>query len=118
MNDTHTSSETLASLEAQLVSLYAEREEQGNVQEMRAMVASLEAQLCDLYANREAASASDSEAIRSLEAQVIGLTDEKMQLERKLVEMENDVRRLKAKARVMGAALFEAALFNAAPVGL
>lgn len=118
MNDLQHAVEAISSLEAQLVSLYAEKEQTDGIEEMRAAIASLEAQLCDLYASQEGGDGADQEAIRNLEAQVIGLTDEKMALEQKAAEMELEVQKLKAKARVMGAALFEAALFTSAPASL
>lgn len=113
--NTESMRETLASLEAQLIALYDEKGKMGTSHEMQEMIASLEEQLKSLYAEKEFPSIGDSfseEAIKSLEEQVICLTNEKMDLESKLNTMCDELNSMHIRTRSLGAAMFEAAVFG------
>ncbi len=104
--------ETVSNLEEQLVSLYDQLNGQ-SIDALHTTIESLEEQLISLYQERqEESGVVFSETVENLEAQVIALTDEKMELERNEGHYLREISSLKNRAREVGAALFEAAIFN------
>ena len=106
MNETQNFQDMISSLESQLIDMYAEKELHGDASGLRASLESLESQLCDLYENDQ------SLVISRLEAQVESLNKSKHELESRLELFTSEIQKIKLKSREMGAALFEAALFN------
>lgn len=105
----------LKSLESQLVSLYAEKQEVGDTSALHDSLKNLEAQLCDMYEERSHWTMSPSHAqagLESLEAQVICLTDEKMEHQRTIERYQHEIHELRLKAKALGAAVFEASMFG------
>jgi chromosome segregation ATPase len=111
--------DALASMETQLIALYEEKTNGSgteNNQGLIEMISSLEEQLKSLYAEKEnPLSGVDhyaQESIKSLEEQVICLTNEKMDLESKITEFEKELESMHTRTRNIGAAVFEAAVFS------
>ena len=105
----------LRSLESQLVSLYAEKQEVGDPSTLQESLKNLETQLCDLYEERSHWTISPSHAqtgIDNLEAQVIALTDEKMEHQKTIERYQQEIQELRLKAKALGAAVFEASMFG------
>lgn len=110
--------EAVSSLEEQLRDLYMVQEKFGNAEDLHTAVRSLEEQLQTFYQDVEHGGGTNSEAgmlmetVASLERQIISLIDEKTEMEEKVVESFERFRALKEKSRSLGAAVFEAALFD------
>ena len=105
----------LRSLESQLVSLYSEKQETGDPIVLQEALRNLELQLCDMYEERSHWLMSPSHAqagLESLEAQVISLTDEKMEHQKKIEHYQHEIQELRLKAKALGAAVFEASMFG------
>ncbi len=105
----------LKSLESQLVSLYAEKQEHGDPSALHESIRNLEAQLCDMYEERShwiMSPASAQAGLESLEAQVISLTDEKMEHQKTIERYQQEIQELRLKAKALGAAVFEASMFG------
>jgi chromosome segregation ATPase len=111
--------DALASMETQLIALYEEKNNASGAENNQAsieMIASLEEQLKSLYAEKEnprhGVDHYALESIKSLEEQVISLTDEKMDLESRIIEFEKEIESMHTRTRNIGAAVFEAAVFS------
>ncbi len=111
--------EAITSMESQLVALYEERQLQvsdgGEVAALQETIKNLEDQLVSLYSERDSNSlnrSEENEMIASLEDQVKALTDEKMELEAQIDRAVHERREIQARARDLGSALFEAAVFG------
>lgn len=104
-------------LEAQLVSLYEEKQQMGDLSQVRDMVKNLEGQLISLYEER-ASNPHDLEGLKatvhSLEEQLISLYEEKAEYTDRLRQVDLKVQEMKMKSKAIGAALLEAALFGEA----
>lgn len=111
--------DALASMESQLIALYEEKNNGSVIENNQAlveMITSLEEQLKSLYAEKENplnnVDQYAQECIKSLEEQVISLTNEKMDLESKILEFETEIESMHSRTRNIGAAVFEAAVFS------
>jgi phage shock protein A len=112
--------EMVTNLEAQLVSLYAEKQSASvadGSSSLQTAVASLEEQLRYFYSITERlpmgmSLESSVDAVTSLEEQAVALTKEKMELEVRLAGIDAKLATMKANARAIGAVLVEVALFG------
>lgn len=108
--------EMAASMEAQLVALYEERQAMGAAGDLKATIRSLEEQLIALYQERqEMGAAADLEGMKAmvanLEECVVALIDDKQELEREVEDFKARLETMKKKGKALGAAIFEATLF-------
>jgi hypothetical protein len=106
--------EMVASMEAQLATLYEERARLGNLEDMRMMARNLEEQLVSMYQERQSSPGNPEELLQmvaNLEECVVALTDDKMELEHRLEEIRHRLDTMKKKGKALGAAIFEATLF-------
>ena len=106
---------TIANLEVQLTDLYQDRENVPQNDALQKSLVSLESQLIDLYAERADMPVSPNqvkEALHSMEEQIISLVDEKIELQRNVENLQNQIERLKSRSKHLGAAIMEAALFE------
>lgn len=114
--------EGLQNMEQQLVALYEEKSangghhQSGDHQALHETIESLEAQLDSLYSEKENTPENESrgeahEMVKNLEEQIIALVTEKMELESQIMHNQHQMHDMKDRAREMGAALVEAALF-------
>lgn len=108
---------SVESLTNQLQTFYSKQEEFGSLEELATALKGLEEQLATFYHDVEHASydsASDElkATIHNLEKQVISLIDEKNEIEQLVEEYTSKMHKIKFKSRELGAALFEAALFE------
>lgn len=112
--DLHNSVESLTH---QLQDFYQKQEEFGSIEQLATSLKGLEEQLATFYHQVENAG-YDSEAdelkatITNLERQVISLIDEKHEIESMINDYNSKMKKIKFKSRELGAALFEAALFE------
>ena len=114
-SDLHAS---LQSLEEQLKDFYALQEQCGSFDELWTSVKGLEEQLATFYHDVEHHGGENSEvselkeSVGSLERQIISLIDEKQEMEEKVRDAFDRFKTIKEKSRDLGAAVFEAALFD------
>lgn len=109
---------SLKSLEEQLMDFYALQEKYGSFDDIHTSLKGLEEQLASFYHDVEHHDGQNSEvadlkeAVGSLERQIISLIDEKAEMEEKVKDVQSRFRAIKEKSRDLGAAVFEAALFE------
>lgn len=110
-------SQTVANLTEQLQSFYWQQEKHGTIESLAESLKNFEDQLASFYHDVEHTEySSESEGLHAtvsnLEKQVIALIDEKTEIEQLIDKYNHKMKAVKDKSRELGAALFEAALFE------
>lgn len=110
-------SQTVKNLTEQLQSFYWQQEKHGSIESLAESLGNLESQLATFYQDvSDSNYSSEAEAlhatVKNLENQVIALIDEKNEIEQLVESYQDKMNKVKDKSRELGAALFEAALFE------
>ena len=110
-------SQTVINLTEQLQSFYWQQEKHGSIESLAESLGNLESQLATFYQDvSDNSYSTEAEAlhatVKNLENQVIALIDEKNEIEQLVESYQDKMNKVKDKSRELGAALFEAALFE------
>ena len=109
--------QTVTNLTDQLQSFYWQQEKYGTIESLAESLKNFEEQLASFYHDVEHTEYnSETESLHAtvsnLEKQVIALIDEKNEIQQLVEKYNHKMNAVKEKSRELGAALFEAALFE------